>query len=136
MIRVESRSKAATLVLCVDSSSVFPWPSYRPTNNVAGTLSSGARSDQTTLGWSFFWEVGLKKSATAPPFPCVSQNAPGSIEMEWKPGEGRSLLVTLLWALRLVGGGERGGSLSSAADRLAGDMMVNVERVLLVTVGL
>lgn len=67
VISVESRSNAATfLLLLFDGSSAMPPPSYRPTSSVAGESSSGARSDQATRGWSFFWDVGLKKFATAP----------------------------------------------------------------------
>lgn len=100
VINVESRSKAATFLLFVGSSSVSPWPSYRPTSSVAGPSSSGARSDQTVLGWSFFWEVGLKKSATAPSFPQCQPKTSNQIEVETGRGQVLTRDTTLGFTLR------------------------------------
>lgn len=70
MTRVASRSKAAIFLLlllgCGFSAPYLSEVSYRATSSVAGVSSSMARSDQltrvSTLG---FWEVGVKKLATA-----------------------------------------------------------------------
>jgi len=59
-----TRSKAAIFLLLESGSASFLSGWYRPTRSVAGVSSSGARSVQIVLSFGF-WEVGVKKFATA-----------------------------------------------------------------------